>query len=274
MILCCGEALIDMLPRQLEDGEGVFLPVPGGAVFNTAIALGRLGEKAGFFSSLSTDMFGDQLVSALEASSVDASLCLRKPLPTTLAFVKLTDGQAEYSFFDENSAGRNLEGADLPNLPGEVRALHFGAISLIPEPCGGAYEKLMERNQDKLLSLDPNIRPGFITDPTAHRQRISRMAQMADIIKVSDEDLEWIADGQSVDSVIDEWLKGSVSVVLLTKGKDGVSVFSGSSQFDMPAPLIKVVDTIGAGDTFNAGMLAGLRENKLLTKVALAEADG
>ena len=105
MILCCGEALIDMLPRETDAGEPAFAPYPGGAVFNTAIALGRLGEAAGFYSGLSSDLFGQMLDKALTASGVDASLAPRVPRPTTLAFVPLTDGHAQYAFYDENTAG-------------------------------------------------------------------------------------------------------------------------------------------------------------------------
>ena len=114
MILCCGEALIDMLPRESTGGEPAFAPYPGGAVFNTAIALGRLGVETSFFSGLSRDLFGEMLETALGASHVDASVAVRSDRPTTLAFVKLVDGQARYAFYDENTAGRMLTPADLP----------------------------------------------------------------------------------------------------------------------------------------------------------------
>ncbi len=106
MILSCGEALIDMLPRETTLGEPAFSPYAGGAVFNTAIALGRLGVPSGFFTGLSTDLFGEILDQTLAASKVDTSLCARSGRPTTLAFVKLVDGQATYAFYDENTAGR------------------------------------------------------------------------------------------------------------------------------------------------------------------------
>jgi len=266
MILCCGEALIDMLPRKMNDGAEVFLPVPGGAIFNTAIALGRLDEDTGFFSSISNDMFGEQLIDALQQSNVDTNLCVRLPNPTTLAFVKLDKGQATYSFMDENSALRNLETSQLTCLPKTVSTLHFGAISLIPEPCGTAYEKLMADNQDKVLSIDPNIRLGFIHDEKSHRVRINQMIAMADIIKVSDEDLDWIAHGKPKQDLLDEWLKGGASVVLLTKGAEGVTAYLQSGSISIPALNVEVVDTIGAGDTFNAGFLSGLRKSNLLTK--------
>lgn len=272
MILCCGEALIDMLPRKTEDGGEGFLPIPGGAIFNTALALGRLGEETGFFSSLSSDMFGQQLSSYLHQSNVDTSFCATIDKPTTLAFVKLDDGQASYTFYDENSALKNLTEAHLPALPSSVSALHFGAISLIPEPCGSSYEKLMSDNQDKVLSIDPNIRLSFIHDEQKHRERIKRMIGMADIVKVSDEDLAWIADGQSGEKTINYWLSGATSVVLLTKGSEGVTCYTNNGSLEMNALKVDVVDTIGAGDTFNAGFLSALRNDNLLSKESLKNA--
>lgn len=120
MILCCGEALIDMIPAPTTTGRNGFVPHSGGSVFNTAIALGRLGVKTGILTGLSSDMFGQQLVEALYASQVDTSLVATSDRPTTLAFVKLVDGHATYAFFDENSAGRMLGPENIPKLPAEV----------------------------------------------------------------------------------------------------------------------------------------------------------
>lgn len=270
MIVCCGEALIDMLPRKLAADEDVFLPVPGGAILNTAIALGRLGEEAGFISGISTDMFGEQLIDALKASGVSEQYCVRNDQPTTLAFVKLTDGNAEYSFFDEQSAGRNVTQSDLPTLGADVEALHFGAISLIPEPSGSAYEALLlAQAPSRVISLDPNIRTGFIKDTGKHRARIARMADASDIIKVSDEDLAWIADAADEKSQIDAWLSKSASIVIITRGGDGANVYTQNYHFNSPAVKTTIVDTVGAGDTFNAGLLAGLKRAGVLDKEKL-----
>ncbi|WP_162652791.1 carbohydrate kinase [Lentilitoribacter sp. Alg239-R112] len=267
MIVCCGEALIDMLPRKLTSSEDVFLPVPGGAIFNTAIALGRLGEDVGFISGISTDMFGTQLVEALNASHVSESYCIRNDQPTTLAFVKLTDGNAKYSFFDEQSAGRNISQQDLPTISADVEALHFGAISLIPEPCGSTYETLLlKQAPSHVISLDPNIRISFIKDAEKHRARIKRMAEASDIIKVSDEDLAWIAETSNERSQIDQWLSASASIVIITRGGDGADVYTKNYHFNSPAIKTTIVDTVGAGDTFNAGLLSGLKRANLLRK--------
>ena len=170
MIVCCGESLIDMLPRESKAGESAFAPYAGGAVCNTAVALARLGRPTGFFSGISSDLMGDIIREKLDASKVDYSYAAVSDRPTTLAFVKLVNGSASYAFYDENTAGRMITEADMPNLGDDCKAMHFGAISLIPEPCGSTYEALLMREAGKrVISLDPNIRPSFITDAEKHR---------------------------------------------------------------------------------------------------------
>jgi fructokinase len=269
MILCCGEALIDMLPRTSTAGEPAFSPYSGGAVFNTAIALGRLGAPAGFLSGLSTDLFGQQLMADLAASNVDTSLAVRSDRHTTLAFVKLTDGKAEYAFFDEGTAGRMLAEADLPDIPASVTALHFGAISLIPEPCGSAYESLMRRVAGgPIVSFDPNIRPNFIPDRERHLARMRRMLGMSDIVKVSDEDLAWFGEGD-FNTVAPRWLSEGPKLVVMTRGGEGAVALAACGRVEVPAIRVTVADTVGAGDTFNAGLLDSLNRKGLLTREGL-----
>ena len=174
MILCAGEALIDMIPRQTAQGGTAFAPLAGGSVFNTAIALGRLGTPVQFFSGLSSDLFGDVLRKELTASKVDSSPAHISDRPTTLAFVTLTDGHASYAFYDENTAGRMIGQADLPVV--QADAIFFGGISLVVEPCAAAYQALMLREAKTCVTMiDPNIRPGFITDEAAYRARLADM---------------------------------------------------------------------------------------------------
>ncbi len=271
MIVCCGEALIDMLPRQTEAGEAAFSPYAGGAIFNTAIALGRLGIPTGFFTGLSDDMFGDILRETLKSSNVDFGPCATLSLHTTLAFVKLVNGSATYAFFDENTAGRMITKEHLPDLDDACEALHFGAISLIPEPCGSTYEALMAREHEKrVISFDPNIRPGFIKDAEAHRARMLRMAAMSDIVKFSDEDLDWFGEAGSHDELVAKWLTRGPKLVVITKGKDGADGYTVRGKVSVPGESVTVVDTVGAGDTFDAGILASLKLNGLLTKSAVA----
>jgi fructokinase len=268
MILCCGEALIDMLPRKMADGTAGFAPHAGGSVFNTAIALGRLGAPVQFFSGLSSDLFGAILQAQLQASGVDSSPAAISDRPTTLAFVTLTNGHASYAFYDENTAGRMLGLGDLPDTGPD--ALFFGGISLVVEPCGAAYEALMLREAARHVTMiDPNIRPSFITDEDAYRGRLTRMLGAADIIKTSDEDLEWITGTADAAALLQTT---GAQVVLLTRGGDGARVVTARGSFDVPAVKADVVDTVGAGDTFSAGVLASLQSQGLLTKAALATA--
>ncbi len=272
MILACGEALIDMLPRRTEAGETAYAPYAGGAVFNTAIALGRLGAPTGFFSGLSDDLFGDLLRETLEASKVDSSPAHVSDRPTTLAFVKLTDGHATYSFYDENTAGRMLTPEDLPDTDAE--ALFFGGISLMVEPCATAYEALQAREADaKVTMLDPNIRPSFIRDEAVYRARIERMIARADVVKVSDEDLHWLeGKGETADLARSMLAKGP-KLVCITEGSKGATGYTATHIVSAPAPKVTVADTVGAGDTFNAGVLASLHRGGLLTKSAVASLD-
>ena len=177
------------------------------------------GVPVGFFSGLSSDLFGQQLRDVLAASHVSAELAAISERPTTLAFVRLVDGHATYTFYDENTAGRMLTEADLPALPAAVDAMLFGAISLIPEPCGSTYEALMRREHERRVTmLDPNIRPGFIPDRAKHLERIRRMMAMADIVKLSDEDLGWFGEAGTAEEVIARWLDAGPKLIVMTRG--------------------------------------------------------
>ncbi|WP_460272210.1 carbohydrate kinase family protein [Celeribacter sp. ULVN23_4] len=274
MILCAGEALIDMLPRQSTLGEDAYAPYAGGAVFNTAIALGRLGADVSFFSGFSGDFFGDLLKDKLAESHVDASLAITAERPCTVAFVKLIDGHATYAFYDENTAGRMLTEADLPALPETIEAVFCGGICLPVEPCGGAYETLfVEASERCVTMIDPNIRPGFISDEPTYRARIEHMLAHADIVKLSDEDLLWLMGDGEIDAHVQTLLSKGVKLVCLTLGSEGVKGITARGTTMVPAQKVTVVDTVGAGDTFNAGLLAGLQKAGKLTKADVADLD-
>ena len=269
MILCCGEALIDMVPEPTVSGAEGYVPRTGGAIFNTAIGLGRLGCRVSLLSGISSDLFGQQLIGELAASDVIADKVIRSERPTTLAFVRLTNGQASYAFFDENSAGRMIAPDDLPANIDDISALYFGGISLACEPGAETYASFAQQHaQDCVVMLDPNIRPSFIADEGAFRRRIEGMLQLADIVKVSDEDLDWlIPDGDMLEEKIALLRAMGSSIVILTRGGAGAQAWlpDGETVF-VSSPKVEVVDTVGAGDTFNAGVLANLYEAGLLSK--------
>lgn len=272
MILSCGEALIDMLPRTTTLGEPGFSPYAGGAVFNTAIALGRLGAPSAFFSGISTDMLGEILTDTLTASKVDTGLCARSNRPTTVAFVKLVNGQATYAFYDENTAGGLLSQADLPELPDAVTTIFFGGISLVNDPAASTYEALQTREAAaRVIMIDPNIRLGFIAGKeVAYRARIERMIARSDIVKLSDEDLHWFSGAGDLATLAQAIRAKGPKVVFVTEGAKGAWAFTDGDARFVASKKVTVADTVGAGDTFNAGVLTALNELGALTKVRVA----
>ena len=272
MILSCGEALIDMLPRTSTLGEPAFAPYAGGAVFNTAIALGRLGAPSAFFSGVSNDMLGEILADTLTAAKVDTQYLARSDLPTTVAFVKLVNGQATYAFYDEGTAGRMLSTDQMPNLPADVSTLFLGGISLVNDPAASTYEALQARECGiRVTMVDPNIRPGFIQGKEAeYRARIERMIARADIVKLSDEDLHWLAGAGDLTQLARGILTKGPKLVFITEGAAGARAVTASQDRFVAAQKITVVDTVGAGDTFNAGTLAALHKAGALTKAGIA----
>lgn len=270
MIICCGEALIDMLPRETNAGEPAFAPYAGGAVFNTAIALGRLGTQTQFLCGMSSDFLGDILRDTLAQSRVDATPSPVLDAPCTVAFVKLVNGQATYAFYDENSAMRSVTEAGFPAITAD--ALFFGGISLVGAGCGDAYEALMLREaENRVTMIDPNIRPGFIKDEAAYRARIGRMMGAADIIKLSDEDLHWLMGDGDQAALATGLLSERTKLVCITEGAKGVTGYTAQGATFVAANRAEVVDTVGAGDTFNAGLLAGLDRAGALNKATLAD---
>jgi fructokinase len=275
MILSCGEALIDMLPRTTTLGERAFSPYAGGAVFNTAIALGRLGAPSAFFSGISNDMLGEILTDTLAASKVTTDLCARSNRPTTVAFVKLVNGQASYAFYDEATAGRMLSQDQLPAMPAAISTLFFGGISLVNDPAASTYEALQSREAaSRVIMIDPNIRLGFIAgQEESYRARIMRMVQRSDIVKLSDEDLHWYAGGGDLETLARQILAKGPKVVFVTEGAKGAHAITATETRFTPSRRVEVVDTVGAGDTFNAGVLAALHARGALTKAGVANLD-
>lgn len=151
-----------------------------------------------------------------------------------------------------------LKPDELPVLPPEVSALFFGGISLACEPCGETYASLARRGADREIMLDPNIRVHFISDASRYRARLDEMISLADIVKVSDEDLHWIRPGgKSLAEKMEMLLAAGPSVVVMTSGKAGATAMARDCiRVSVPAEEVQVFDTVGVGDTFNAGFLA------------------
>lgn len=267
MIVIGGEALVDLVPDpSTPDGElGPLHPLLGGGPYNVAIALGRLGAPAAFYAKLSTDQFGDRMLQRLTESEVDISLVQRGPEPTTLAVVGLeANGSARYSFHTEGTAARFV--TDQP-LPADTTALCLGTLGMVLEPGATTYEKVLFREAERgvFIALDPNIRADLITDADAYRARFESWLPSVGLLKVSDDDAEWLAPGRDVVEAAREWRSRGPSAVVLTRGADGLTAVTGEGEITVPGREVEVADTIGAGDTVQAALLAWLHRNDALS---------
>jgi fructokinase len=197
MVICCGEALIDMVPEKNAEGRDVYVPCLGGSPYNTAVAAGRLlGKPDGkpgtaFLTRLSGDFFGRELVENLERNNVSTELVARSDQTTTLAFVKLENGkEPSYIFYTEGAADRSLEPGDLPpELPPETTCLQFGSISMTMESSASTIESLVLRESARedgpVISFDPNVRPMMIKNRDAYIRRFETWVKASDIVKIS-----------------------------------------------------------------------------------------
>ncbi len=270
MILCCGESLIDMIPNA----DGAYVPHVGGAVLNTAVALGRLGVPTGLITGLSSDPFGGMIADHMAASHVSTAHVVRSARNTTLAFVHLEDGQATYTFYDENTATRAIQPDDIDPVPSDTEAMFFGGISLCNPPVADSLLTLaLAQPERRLVMADPNIRPSFVSDHDGYRTRLNALIARADIVKLSDDDLNWLEPGNaSLSDKAQTILARGTKIFLLTEGSAGATAYlQGGRHLHGPAVKATVVDTVGAGDTFNAGCLAALRAADALRPDAIRD---
>lgn len=269
MYLVCGEALFDFFAQadSREQANRVdFKAIAGGSPFNVAVGLRRLGVEAGLFAGLSTDYLGRRLKQVLMDEGVSEQFLLDVDSPTTLAMVALdANGSPAYSFRGEGCADRQLHAHHLPELGPQVRGIHVGSFSLVVQPIADTLLALVQRESgQRLISLDPNVRLNPQPDIHLWRQRINQLIPYADLIKVSDEDLELLYPGQDPEQIARSWLEQRCQLVFLTRGADGASVFSRAhGQQAIVAIPVKVADTVGAGDTFQAAVIAWLTEHNL-----------
>lgn len=261
-LVCVGEALIDFKGT----GDLAFQGHPGGSPYNVAIAAARLGTPTGFLSQLSTDFFGERLLTHLEESQVDPSLLTRSPRPTTLAFVEERGGDAEFQFFAERAADVLFDPHPRPRLPASVRWLQFGSISLLQEPAATAITEIVSDFEGNVF-FDPNVRPALIPDRDGYLRRLDEWASLSDVIKVSVQDLGWL--GYLPEQATHRWFGCGSQAVIVTDGPRGASMYHSSGyEVSVPGVPVEVADTVGAGDSFSGALLS------LLCREALGYAEG
>lgn len=266
MIVSCGEALIDFVPRG--GGEMAYTPCTGGSPYNLAIAVSRLGEKAGFLGKISDDFFGNFLFNRLLAEGVDTRFTCRSDLLSTLAFVGIEQGkEPRYTFYANNSADRNLSEIDVPgSFSHEVECLEFGSISLLLEPGAQTIKNLIRRELgQRAISYDPNIRSMMVSDVNAFRKEVEEMATLATIVKVSSADLEWLYPGRGVEDSARYWLRAGAGIVVVTLGKEGGFILTPGFRVKSGEYPVEVIDTVGAGDSFHGALLVRLSQLRRLS---------
>jgi len=269
MIISLGEALIDFISRN----DLVFEGFPGGSPMNTSVAISRLGIPCQFLGRISNDMFGSRLIDHLKKNSVGTDMVLRTDDSTTLSFVqKQPDGQAQYGFFANGTADRNLPEEELNKIkiPSEAKIIHFGSISLSMEPCGSTInEFLLNAPKNIMLSFDPNIRPSLVPDRDKYMERFEKLCRISSILKLSDEDLLWLYPELETDKAISFLLELGISLIALTTGKTGALLINKNHRIISPLFDLPVADTIGAGDTFHGAMLSYLYKQNWLNRNTL-----
>jgi len=269
VIVVAGEALMDMVATR----DGTQQPRPGGGPFNTARALARLGVPTAFLGRLSTDAFGRQLADALAGDGADLSLTSFGPEPTTLAIAEVDSrGYAAYRFVTAGTSAPNLTPAALPaSLAADVNALHVGTLGLLLEPIAATLLQLVQReNGRRLVMVDPNIRPALLTDVPSYRDRLDAIMAHSTIVKGSEADLAWLLPQLEVEAAATQLLSHGPRLVIATLGAQGALGVSAALRVRVPAPIVNVVDTIGAGDAFGAALLAWLHEHgSLRTDISL-----
>jgi fructokinase len=258
MIVVGGEALFDLVLGQTDRLEAH----PGGGPFNTARTLGRLEQPVGYLGRLSSDRFGTRLRSLLVEDGVSDATVIATEDPTTLALAELdAHGGARYRFYaDGTSAAGLLPGTAIAALPAEVEMLHVGTLGLVLEPTALAMEALVERlHGEALIALDPNIRPTILADPAAYRARLERVLARTDVVKLSEEDAVWLQPDLPPVEAARALLDAGPAAAVLTRGPAGAVALTRAGAAEVPAPPVRVADTIGAGDAFGGGLLAWWR---------------
>ncbi len=270
MIAACGECLIDMVPSA--QGVHLFEACPGGCPYNSAIAAARLGVPTWFIGKTSKDFLGDKIVAKLRDSGVDTSMLVRSEQAVTLAFVERdAEGNAKYAFYSADAADRFFMPSDLPAaLPEQAVFLVVGSISLVEEPSCSTILSLVEREHlHRLISFDPNVRPSLIQSKSEYRARFEWVCRRSAIVKASDSDLEWVYE-MPAEEAVSRVLALGPELVALTLGERGAMIFTKKYRCELAAARVKVVDTIGAGDSFQAALLAGLGWLKVRDRGSLA----
>ena len=255
MITVIGEALVDII----VDTHGEVTSVIGGAPLNTARTVGRLGVPSTFLGGVSSDAFGERIKRLLDADGVRLALGHQVSEPTTLAIATLDgSGAATYRFMmDGTSAAAVTPAMALAHVGADCRALHVGTLGLVMQPLADASIAVVAAAaDDQLVMVDPNCRPSVMSESAVFRSALDSVLSRADVVKVSGDDLTFLFPEQDALAAATALQVDTGAVVLFTDGARAVHVITSSADVALDVPLVNVVDTVGAGDSFSGGFLA------------------
>lgn len=279
MFLSCGDSLFDVYASGDEtDVSTISLAGRvGGSPLNVALGLARLGHDAAFFTKMSNDAFGQRIRNFMSREGIDQRFLIPTERNTTLAMVSLSpQGTPQYNFYIDGTADRSIEPAEVPSsFPDDLHAIHLASYSTVTEPTASALAHLVSQEHGRrFISYDPNIRASIEPDLDVWRSRVDATLPFATLVKASEEDLELIYPGRNVETVLGDWIAAGAALAVVTRGENGaLGLTRNGVAAQVSGVSVTVADTVGAGDTFQAALLAKLFEDKRLSDAHLADFD-
>jgi fructokinase len=266
MFVVCGEALFDVFAAG-DTPSGLALDGRiGGSPFNVALGLARLAQPVAFFGGISQGFLGARLMRALEDEGIGTQLVQRLDAPTTLSLVGVdARGVPSYSFYGDGGADRELPLSAADAVPDGVQAIHFGSYAMVVEPVASTQRALADRLHSRsVVAYDPNVRTNVEPDLGRWRETLDWMAARTHLLKVSEEDLALLYPGVLHAELAARWRAAGVAAVVITLGGEGARAYLRDGELAVAPVPTQVVDTVGAGDTFQAAMLTALAERDAL----------
>ncbi len=276
MIIVAGEALMDVFDAgATPTGQALDARI-GGSPYNVALGLARLGQPVAFCGAVARGFLGERLMRSITDEGIDTRCVQRVDAPCSVCFVGLdAAGVPRYDFVGDRGADRQLSPAVLDTLPSQVQAVHVGSYAMVVEPVGGTQRALVDAcaARGALVAYDPNVR--LVVEPDLDRWRavLDAMLPRTTLLKISDEDLHALYPGRSEAELAQAWLARGVRLFVVTRGGEGATAYTATQRVEVPSARVTVVDTVGAGDTFQAALLTGLAERGLLSPQGLTDLD-
>lgn len=273
MFITCGEALFDIFTGPSTTGapHGIGMNgVIGGSPLNVALGLSRMGNRANLFTRISTDLFGRNIRAFMDEMNIGHQYCVTTDQQTTLAMIMTgPDGHPEYSIYTKGTADCSMEMSDIPaDLDPRDSVIHLGSFATALSESGATLREFAKREaQNCFISFDPNLRPVVIPEPEPWHKMVEDMLPIAGIVKASDEDLAFLYPNRPIEAFLDQALEAGVDIVCVTRGPEGaIAATANGARIDLPGRKVKVMDTVGAGDTFQAASLHYLGAHNLAKK--------